>query len=297
MDNPAFTRLARRLDAELLQSWPLTGGVSAQVTALEVRQGGEVRRWVVRQYGAANLSADPHSAEHEFQLLRFLRSAGLPVPTPVHLEDAGDLFPTPVLVTEFVEGKTLLEADAAPHRPEQLAEQLADFLLRLHALAVPPDLLAFLPPSPGPGPRPAVLDASLSEGRIRAALGEHWPPPSPHPLALLHGDFWPGNVLWDSGQIAAVLDWEDAASGNPLADVGNARLELLFFFGPDVMEVFTHRYHRGSGLDLSALPLWDLRAALRPAGRIGTWGLEAETERTLRERHARFVERALGQLG
>jgi aminoglycoside phosphotransferase (APT) family kinase protein len=39
---------------------------------------------------------------------------------------------------------------------------------------------------------------------------------------LLHGDFWPGNALWRDGALVAILDWEDAAIGDPLADVANA---------------------------------------------------------------------------
>ena len=35
------------------------------------------------------------------------------------------------------------------------------------------------------------------------------------PHRLLHGDYWPGNVLWQQGRLAAVLDWEDAALGGP----------------------------------------------------------------------------------
>lgn len=286
-----FSALARKLDAELRRAWPLTGGTSARVTALEVRRGGEVQRWVVRRYGEANLAADPESARHEFQLLRFLHAAGLPVPAPVQVEE--DLFPAPALVTGFVEGESVLE----PGRVSHLAEQLADFLLRLHALTVPPEVAAFLPSSPGPGPRPAVLDDPLSEGHIRNVLEGRWPPPSPHPPALLHGDFWPGNVLWCAERITAVIDWEDAALGDPLADVANARLELLFFFGLETMEAFTAHHRTRSGLDFSALPLWDLRAALRPAGKLAGWGLDEGTGRTLQLRHARFVEAALRELG
>jgi aminoglycoside phosphotransferase (APT) family kinase protein len=36
-----------------------------------------------------------------------------------------------------------------------------------------------------------------------------------------------------------VLDWEDAAIGDPLADVANVRLELLWARGIEAMEPFT----------------------------------------------------------
>ena len=28
-------------------------------------------------------------------------------------------------------------------------------------------------------------------------------------IALLHGDYWPGNVLWKNGALVGVIDWED----------------------------------------------------------------------------------------
>jgi aminoglycoside phosphotransferase (APT) family kinase protein len=34
-------------------------------------------------------------------------------------------------------------------------------------------------------------------------------------------------VLWRDGRIVAVIDWEDAQVGDPLADLANTRLELL----------------------------------------------------------------------
>ncbi len=43
---------------------------------------------------------------------------------------------------------------------------------------------------------------------------------------LLHGDLWPGNVLWQDGRLVAVVDWEDGAVGAPLIDVASARGDL-----------------------------------------------------------------------
>ncbi len=34
-------------------------------------------------------------------------------------------------------------------------------------------------------------------------------------------------MLWKDGQLVAVIDWEDAPLGDPLADVANSRLESL----------------------------------------------------------------------
>ncbi|GBF07748.1 hypothetical protein DAERI_170007 [Deinococcus aerius] len=294
MDVTPWQRLARRLNphAQVLRSWPLTGGVSARVTALEIGvPGGSVERWVVRQYGEANVRSNPNVADDEFRLLRLLMSAGLPVPQPLYADSSGEVFPAPVLVTRYVGGEAVL----TPAAPVEYAARVADFLLRLHAVRWSGEL-PFLQPLPGLSERPAVLDEALAEGMIRDALEPVWPPAPRNAPAPLHGDFWPGNVLWREGRLAAVIDWEDAALGDPLADLANARLETLFFYGRGAMDELTRRYRAGSGLDFAALPFWDLWAALRPAGRLAGWGLDARTEETLRARHRWFVRQAFGGL-
>ncbi|MFC4424589.1 phosphotransferase [Deinococcus navajonensis] len=267
-------RLAESLGAELLRAWPLAGGVSAQVTALEVRQRGQTRRLVVRAYGARDLARCADLARREFELLGRLTLAGVPVPQPV-------LHAPGLLVTSFVEGVGGLDAPADPL-------VLADVLAQIHA--VPVTGLLSLPLS-APVPPRGMPDERLSESRIRRALAS-WAPPA-GPEVLVHGDFWPGNTLWQGGRLSAVIDWEDAALGHPLADLGNARLEVCWAQGEAAMADLTRRYAMRTGQDLTGLPYWDLQAALRPCDRLDTWGLEADTLERMRTLHARFVTQAM----
>jgi aminoglycoside phosphotransferase (APT) family kinase protein len=122
------------------------------------------------------------------------------------------------------------------------------------------------------------------------------PFPQLNPPVLLHGDYWPGNLLWKNGQLVAVIDWEDAAIGNPLADIANSRLEILWAFGNDAMERFTRLYQSMASVNFTHLPYWDLCAALRPASKIAKWGLDAMTEKTMRERHKWFITQGFEKL-
>src|SRR5207245_5037921 len=88
---------------------------------------------------------------------------------------------------------------------------------------------------------------------------------------LLHGDFWPGNIIWRDGRIAAVIDWEEAELGDRLSDVAITRLDILWAFGVDAMHDFTARYRAMTSVDLVNLPYWDLYAALRPVSNIAEW--------------------------
>jgi aminoglycoside phosphotransferase (APT) family kinase protein len=282
--------------SKLLSAQPLTGGVSAQITALELEHpDGTREKVVVREYGAADLATDPHVAEHEYTLLRHLHAANLPVPRPLAFDQSAALLPTPALVIAFVDGETVF----SPTDLDATLRQLATQLVRIHQQ--PAAAFPFLPDltprrAANIRQRPAHLDASLDEGRIRTALEPVFPPSQHNPNTLLHGDYWLGNILWKGGQIAAIIDWEDAATGDPLADLATARLELVFAFGMDAAQQFTRHYQAQTALDYTNLPLWDLYAALLPAHKLAEWAGDPATERRWRAGHAAFVAQAIERL-
>jgi aminoglycoside phosphotransferase (APT) family kinase protein len=300
--DPEFQRVVHELnpEAELLRTWRLHGGVSARVTAAEIRVAdGRCEKLVIREYGDANLRADPHVASHEARLLEALRSAGVPVPAPYYADESGEILPRPYLVVEFVDG---VAAQETRSDPSAVVRQLAAVLARIHEVAGWREELPFLRDDTERFARtlrepPARLDAALSEAEVRTTLTRLWPPASRNESALLHGDFWPGNTLWHDGELAAVIDWEDAGFGDPLADLANGRLEILMFLGPDAMREFTRHYRSlMTSLDYAALPFWDLCAALRPAGKMSSWGLDPAALRKLQDGHRAFVRQALDAL-
>ena len=291
-----FEQVVRKFDpqSKLLRVCKLNGGVSAQVTMLETLQpGGQTKKMIIRQHGARDLERNPQIAADEFGLLQLVHSVGLPVPEPYHLDQSGEIFSTPYLVLEYIDGKT----EFAPADLPDLLLQFATHLARIHNVDGTMYDLSFLPKLETRGAellraRPARVDESLDEGRIRDALASVWPLPQRNAPVLLHGDFWPGNTLWRDGQMVAIIDWEDARLGDPLADVANSRLEILWAYGMDAMKRFTQQYQSMTSIDFTHLPYWDLYAALRPIAQIAQWGLDGTTERTMRERHRWFVTRA-----
>lgn len=281
--------------AQVMGARLLAGGVSAMITAVIIAGRGEKARVVViRRHGPRDRARNPHIAQDEFRLLHALRAAGLPVPEPLCLLPSQDGEPSPGLVMGYISG----QPDWSPLSGGEAVIPMAAALAQIHRVDWQAGGLGFLPNRAEEVARslahpPSTLDESLGEGAIRRALAQRWPPESPNPTALLHGDFWPGNLLWHDGELAGVVDWEDAALGDPLADLASARLELLWALGAQAMSDFTRSYAAQTGADLTSLPAWDLWAALRPAGRLASWGLSPAQETKMRLDHREFVAQAL----
>jgi len=281
-----FEKLVQKIDpqSKLLGAWTLTGGISAQITALEIeRADGSTQKMIVRRHGDVDFNLNPRVAADEFQLMRILKNAGVAAPAPIFVDDSGEIFDRPVIVVEFVDGKT----EFAPANLDDYFRQIATHLARIHR--VDPANLEFLPQRVLA--RLEKLDDWRDAERILEAA-----PPQVNPSGLLHGDFWPGNMLWRDGQLAAIIDWEDAALGDPLVDVANIRLETLWALGVEAMDNFTRRYQAANAIDFTRLPYWDISLALRHAPHLGGWGLDAITEKNMCEKLHLFVERAVNTI-
>ncbi|HEY3342067.1 MAG TPA: aminoglycoside phosphotransferase family protein [Anaerolineae bacterium] len=295
-----FQQVVHRIDphSTLLRTWELQGGVSAQVTALEIQQpDGQIVKMVVRQHGAADVRQNPHVAADEYRLLQILHAAGLATPVPYLLDQSSEIMPGPYIVVSYIEG----ESEFAPAQLPDFIHQLAAQLSKIHLVGGCNLDLSFLPMQEKVSAnllkqRPANLDESIDEGHIRDVLESVWPLPARNKPVLLHGDYWPGNILWKGGQLAGVIDWEDAKVGDPLADLGNTRLEILWAYGVDAMSLFTASYQSMTTLEFSHLPFWDMCAALRPASKIAEWARNDEIEKRMRERHHFFITQAFQML-
>lgn len=303
-------RLAQKIvpGCRLLHAWPLTGGISAQMTAFEVElPGGQAQKMILRRPGRS--ANRPHPAavvEQEYRILDAVHSLGLAAPAPLIL-DLGEIAPWPCFVMEWIDGAP----QYAPPDRLDFARQAAEHLATIHnadLTRVEPSFLPLSRPACAEILRkpPVLMNDSLDEGMIRKAL-QAAPVRLRNTGVLLHGDFWPGNLLWQGGRLAAVVDWEDASLGDPLIDLAISRLDLLWIMGVEVMHAFTTHYQTLTAVDDTCLPYWDLCAALRlirlAGTSLGEWaaffhpfGRVDITEQTMRAHFKWFVRQALDQL-
>jgi len=296
-------------DSKLRRTWRLDGGISASMTALEIEEeNGRSHTLVVRQYPAPLLAQNPHIAADEFRLLQRLQQANLPSPAPYFYDASGRILGQPCLVMAYCEG----QPDFAPADLPEAMAQFAAHLAQIHQVDELDLDLAFLPRLGSDCPelnrsQPAPPDEALPSSGIRLALAAGALKPG-NTAVLLHGDYWPGNVLWQNGKLTAVIDWEDARLGDPLFDLAVSRLDVAWIFGQEAMEVFTQVYTERTAVDTANLPYWDLCAALRLARLVGAdlpewvaffapYGRHDITIQSLRHCYDDFVTQALEKLG
>ncbi len=296
-------QIVRAIDprARLLRTWALRGGISSSMIALEIAlSDGATRRLIVRRPSGWAVQRNPCGASDEFRLLQHLQIAGLPTPLPVYIDESAS---EPFFVVEYIDGAP----DFAPADLSGTIAQLASHLAAIHRVEGVATELAFLQLHPRHRPEPLVLppgaDKTLGVARICEALATACPLPAKNGIALLHGDYWPGNVLWKNAVLVGVIDWEDSQIGDPLADLAISRLDVLWAYGEGAMHELTACYQRIANVDLTDLAYWDLDAALRPVFNIAQWasgwrelGRPDVTEATLRAGHAQFVGQALDAL-
>lgn len=268
----------------------MAGGVSADVTRLDLEfRDGQHRSIILREHGPTH---NGHDIVIELAVLKALRDAGLATPNPLSLDDSQSILEHPYLLLEFVEGSTEIPAVAVESRIKAMADQL----VVIHE--TPTDTLPVLPARTDPVPELLeFLPVDVEWASLRAKLQQLNATSYAGTPVLLHGDYWPRNVIWDKGEIAAVIDWEDAAIGDPLSDVACACLELRYIYGDRGEEQFKEAYRQHRELDPYRFALWQAYVAAAGYRSMEHWGLAASREATMRRIALETIRRTANVLG
>ena len=183
------------------------------------------------------LAPSTHDVLREASWIRALRPAGIPVPVVVDGSDDVAVVGSPFFVMELIEGFVpspgTIPADVdRPAGRRSIVEEFVDALVALHRVPTDlPDLARFRRAGSYVERQISRFSDLWEINRTRSLpdlelvtlwLREHVPASSR--TAVVHGDARPGNAVFqarvDRAELVGLLDWEMAAIGDPLADVG-----------------------------------------------------------------------------
>ena len=203
------------------------------------------RAVVVRKQPGGKLLKGAHDVGREFQFASHLGKKGVPTPHALALCDDTDILGTRFWVYGYVDGRHFrdpyLERASIGERP-LLYKSAARAAATLHAAAPPSKLVEALggPPKAGYLSRQVKTWTRQYQGAdeklgvetdsrvadhadlLRSACEDHATDVAGDVdlLSVAHGDFRCDNLIYaDDGSVKAILDWELATLGHPLADV------------------------------------------------------------------------------
>ncbi len=273
--------------AEIVEATPLTGGAIQENWRLEIDfDGGALpgRQDLVLRSDAPTKVAASLSRPEEFAVLRAVWRAGVTVPEPLWLCTDTQILGKPFYLMRRVAGvalgHTVVADTSLGGDREALAERLGEELAKIHRITPPEPGLEFLvTPVPDPARHAIKCYRAFLDRLGRPHPGLEWglrwceahAPPAGE-VVLTHQDFRSGNYLIDAHGLTAVLDWEFAAWGDPIGDLGWFCAKCWRFGRPDLeaggiapRAPFYRGYERASGrkVDPEAVAYWEIMAHLR----------------------------------
>ena len=268
--------------SSLLNVELLPGSFSNHTHLVEARlPDGNLHKIVVRRYKIFGDYDRGEKARREFKTFELLSQNQVPAPQALLLDETGEILGAPGIVTVFVEGSLLLEA---PANVMDWARKLARVLAKIHSIPCGKDEQSFLlkgnaeaswflkydPPPKYMQDYPHGADVWQTLRELNLNIREVSP-------SLLHIDYWSGNILWHKNEISAVLDWEEAAYGDPAIDVAYARMNMFLMSLPEAADEFLRVYESDMGRKVENLGFWELAASVRPMTDPIDWKVDDTT--------------------
>jgi aminoglycoside phosphotransferase (APT) family kinase protein len=188
-------------------------------------------RFVLRRPPRPPLPPSAHDMVREATLQLALAPQAIRLPTIRAIGEDESILGVPFYVMDFLDGYVVTEELPEGTDPRRLGEDLVDTLAEIHAADVTTEQLAAFARPGSYNERQVKRFTQLWEinktrdipvvDEVARWMADNTP--DPLPATVVHGDYRLGNMMVsreDPSRIAAALDWEMGAIGDPRADVG-----------------------------------------------------------------------------
>ena len=121
------------------------------------------------------------------------------------------------------------------------------------------------------------------------------------PTVFLHGDVWPGNIIWTEGGTPVLIDWKTAGVGAPGVDLGELRKQVAIIFGQEAPDLVLEGWERAARTTAEHVAYWDAVAALNTPTKsddgyqTGGWAPQLDGAAATERRDA-FLEAAITEV-
>ncbi|MES2169800.1 MAG: phosphotransferase family protein [Actinomycetota bacterium] len=212
--------------------WSRIGDGQSNIT-YRIRRGDD--QFVLRRGPRPPHPRSAHDMVREARIQALLGGAGVPVPRILAICEDESVLGVPFYVMEYLDGVVITDQlprglDDDADRPA-IAFAAIDSLIALHRVDVSSGPLAEFGRRDGYLRRQVTRFGSLWEQNSRRGLADvaligRWLSdhlPESQAVTVVHGDYRIGNLMFSAGRparVSAILDWEMATLGDPLADLG-----------------------------------------------------------------------------
>jgi aminoglycoside phosphotransferase (APT) family kinase protein len=204
---------------------PIPEGHSGFTYFVNIDDGGEARRYVLRLPPPGARIAGPADVVRQGRIMAALNAAGLPAPAIPILSSDPVIDGRPFVLMEAVEG-TRIEKAGVEQPPLAIVSSAVRVLKKLQSLPLDKTGIGNEEPV---GLRAEMLrwlqlmdrapeELTKRAGDLGGLLAARIP--AEREPTLVHGDYHYGNMLFSGPEVVAVLDWEIAQIGQPLLDLG-----------------------------------------------------------------------------
>jgi aminoglycoside phosphotransferase (APT) family kinase protein len=257
-------------EVDVIDAEDITPGWEARIVGFRLIKGKHSTEMVARIYNDVDAGS---SAEREFNVMHSLAKVGYPAAEVYLLCTEKKPLGAPFVIMEKLPGGSLMNAFIGkPDQQPRVLEVFSKLYVDLHKL-------------PPRGALPFKRRYRSTQGRLTSLLagyddlfrGEgftgllpallwlksHQKKVSNTPLAVIHGDFHPGNVLLRRDGSYAVVDWTQADVGDYREDVAWTKILASTILDPGLGDAFVTGYSRAAGRGIIDLGYFEVLALVR----------------------------------